>query len=183
MFSTQSVKMSEEIPKIWIKLLKGGGGGQGQGRCHGFVFCSSLHAPHSQPISSPPVQLFTSLPSQQDQAGGVLALEVPSHKGLGGEQNPTWHWADSSGQQASMFLWGAKAPSHRGSSSPLPPLLILFLFCSSPMDRKHYIMLLWEMLLLLGYHQLTPCSIFRRMLRDRAVGEGSNSERRRERET
>lgn len=43
------------------------------------------------------------------------------------------------------------------------------------MDRKHYIMFLWEMLLLLGNHQLTPSSIFRRMLRDRGVGEGSNT--------
>lgn len=36
-------------------------------------------------------------------------------------------------------------------------------------------MVLWEMLLLLGYHQLTPCSIFRRMLRDGGVGEGSDT--------
>lgn len=47
----------------------------------------------------------------------------------------------------------------------------------SPTYRKHYIMLLWEMLLLLGYCQLTPCSIFRWMLRKGEVGEGINSER------
>lgn len=55
-----------------------------------------------------------------------------------------------------------------------PPFLFLC-SSSSPVDRKHYIMLLWEMLLLLGYHQLTPRSIFRRMLRDVGVGEGSNT--------
>lgn len=37
-------------------------------------------------------------------------------------------------------------------------------------------MLLWEMLLLLGYHQLTPCSIFRRRLGVRGVGEGTSLE-------
>lgn len=57
---------------------------------------------------------------------------------------------------------------------PKPPFLFLC-SSSSPMDRKHYIMLLWEMLLLLGNHQLTPSSIFRRMLRDRGVGEGSST--------
>lgn len=57
-----------------------------------------------------------------------------------------------------------------------PKLSFLFLCSSSsPVDRKHYIMLLWEMLLLLGYHQLTPRSIFRRMLRDEGVGEESNT--------
>lgn len=33
------------------------------------------------------------------------------------------------------------------------------------------------MLLLLGYHQLTPCSIFRRMPRDSGVGEGTDRDR------
>ena len=36
-------------------------------------------------------------------------------------------------------------------------------------------MLPWEMLLLLGYHQLTPCSIFRRRLGVRRVGEGTSA--------
>lgn len=57
---------------------------------------------------------------------------------------------------------------------PLPPPLLCS--SSSPVDRKHYIMLLWEMPLLLGYHQLTPCSIFRRMPRDGEVGEGKDSD-------
>lgn len=41
-----------------------------------------------------------------------------------------------------------------------------------PTTGSNYIILHWEMLLLLGYHQLTPCSIFRRRLGVRWVGEG-----------
>lgn len=74
-----------------------------------------------------------------------------------------------------MVVTGRFASPLVGSAKVRVPLSLPPTYSASLLHLRtgsNYIILLWEMLLLLGYHQLTPCSIFRRRLGVRWVGEG-----------